>query len=517
MSKFYTSGKPFKLDEWNKLIRAVNDILKNPTGAGCEAVAPLDEVTDPHRWAKSDIREVRDALKKTCPDIAFSKELRLWKEEVIDEIETQMDKAWCNCEPQPDKFDSGEYPQSEVEAAPSPTKCCGAIENGVNCMTGCGGIHCYEYAFYSPFYPCIYKANAASALTIDSKYNIAFDKGTEFIESWNDTVTAARQVKQYQSMIDSMAASMDALIAKFKATCNSPTPPTSCQGLKSQICSLGKQIKFYQTQVDKYDADMMLVLPKIRPAETECNAAATENNTMSAALKGGHLPPDINHWSTTMQQWYKPNSLCWGNWFDPYTMDQIADVYNWMNGVDDENSQNGKGGVRPQAYQWWINNDSPTIHHNWGFIKIAPNGSPFLTGQQALWCCFSHGYPYELRANRVRCEPPIAVGMLNPCNPANGGPGDCEFYPWVDYKWYWGGGIYGDNTGCVEGAYVFEPINPPTSVELARTQSFHTEFKWTQKDLIGKDYRDKQDQFLDEYTNWYTNHPKYDNRHSAYC
>ncbi len=89
---------PYKISDWNDLIRRVNDILENPPeDENCPAVDPIDEVTAPHIWRKSDIREVQNKLKETCPDIEFEAIDGMWKQSTIDEIEDAMLQAWCNC------------------------------------------------------------------------------------------------------------------------------------------------------------------------------------------------------------------------------------------------------------------------------------------------------------------------------------------------------------------------------------------------------------------------------------
>jgi len=93
---YYDLNRPFSIDDWNQLIRDVNDILQNPDD-GCDPIDPLDEVSDPHRWSVDDIQAVRDKLIETCPDISFSEELRLWAPGPIDQIEAAMSEAWCNC------------------------------------------------------------------------------------------------------------------------------------------------------------------------------------------------------------------------------------------------------------------------------------------------------------------------------------------------------------------------------------------------------------------------------------
>jgi hypothetical protein len=91
-------------DDWNNIIQQVNEVLQNPPAdTDCEAQPTLDEVSTGHLWSKDDIREVQDALKETCDDISFDTIPDLWKQSIIDEINTAIGQAWCNCEPEEDE------------------------------------------------------------------------------------------------------------------------------------------------------------------------------------------------------------------------------------------------------------------------------------------------------------------------------------------------------------------------------------------------------------------------------
>jgi len=97
MSAYYDLSRPYHINDWNNLIGAVNGRIQYPPPAtGCDGLDPLEYVTDPHRWAVSDVQEMRDKLSETCKDISFSAELDLWKPEIIDEIEAAMNQAWCD-------------------------------------------------------------------------------------------------------------------------------------------------------------------------------------------------------------------------------------------------------------------------------------------------------------------------------------------------------------------------------------------------------------------------------------
>lgn len=86
----------WKLTDWNDIIQRVNDLSQNPD-SGCDALEPLEEVTDPHRWSVMDIETVRDRLLEICKDNEFSAETVKWKQDIVDEINAAIATGWCDC------------------------------------------------------------------------------------------------------------------------------------------------------------------------------------------------------------------------------------------------------------------------------------------------------------------------------------------------------------------------------------------------------------------------------------
>jgi len=86
----------FTLDNWNDIIRQVNDLAQNPPD-GCDPVDTLEEAEAPHKWSKDDIQQVQDNLTEICKDNSFSDIPDLWKQDTIDEINDAISQGWCNC------------------------------------------------------------------------------------------------------------------------------------------------------------------------------------------------------------------------------------------------------------------------------------------------------------------------------------------------------------------------------------------------------------------------------------
>lgn len=90
-------GRVLTRAEWNELIQEVNAIITDPPD-GCEPLEPLEEVDPKHRWKKSDIREIQEALSETCPEIEWEEIPAKWQESILDEIREKFAEAWCECE-----------------------------------------------------------------------------------------------------------------------------------------------------------------------------------------------------------------------------------------------------------------------------------------------------------------------------------------------------------------------------------------------------------------------------------
>lgn len=88
---------PFTRADYNALIDEVNVVITSPP-SGCEPLSPLEHVGPKHRWAKSDIRRIHEAITATCPDITFAPIPMAWKQSTIDEIRDKLTQAWCNCD-----------------------------------------------------------------------------------------------------------------------------------------------------------------------------------------------------------------------------------------------------------------------------------------------------------------------------------------------------------------------------------------------------------------------------------
>lgn len=87
----------FTRDDWNLIIEQVNLLAESPP-PGCTAKSRLELVGPNHIWTQDDVQQVRDKLTELCADHAFSADLKLWRQSIIDEINTAIVSGWCDCE-----------------------------------------------------------------------------------------------------------------------------------------------------------------------------------------------------------------------------------------------------------------------------------------------------------------------------------------------------------------------------------------------------------------------------------
>ena len=73
------SSSPWKITDWNEIIQRINTLAQNPD-EGCDPIAPLDEVADPHKWSKGDISAAQSKLLAICNENTFAATPDLWKQ-----------------------------------------------------------------------------------------------------------------------------------------------------------------------------------------------------------------------------------------------------------------------------------------------------------------------------------------------------------------------------------------------------------------------------------------------------
>jgi hypothetical protein len=92
------SDTPWKITDWNvEIIQPINTLAQSPD-QGCDPISPLDEVADPHKWSKADISAAQNKLLAICDENTFGATPDLWKQSIVDELNSAIGRGWCGCQ-----------------------------------------------------------------------------------------------------------------------------------------------------------------------------------------------------------------------------------------------------------------------------------------------------------------------------------------------------------------------------------------------------------------------------------
>lgn len=515
MSKYYQPDKPFSIDNWNTLIKDINAILTHPPpGTGCQPLEPLQEVTAPHLWRMDDVKEVRDKLKETCPEIAFEAELVLWRQKIIDEIEEEMGKAWCDCisGDEIDEHMVQVYSWTLILASPyntpvsseTGTRCCGTTITSSPCGI-CKGLHCHEAIYTGDYYPHWGDENAAYFNQMCSHYTKAYNATYNWILSINRMLQYRKDIQRWQDAVDRNVARVDELIREYTAKCLATEPAPDCPQLCSQIQYYGENANDVQRKVDESYGKFMAEYAKLDGYLAEADAAAEENWTAAVSLMP-RFPCDVNliqaHW------WEEVQDVAWGKWFDPRKDDKVADPMSYQLGM--------RTPLENRAYvQAFVRNEplSGSNASTLGEIRVTPNGLPFMSGQHGKLNQRVYAMPFYKVQHRWRCESLVGWG----CEPE---PGNCQFPEFDPVEpIYWSQKNYLASNcagGCTSFcAWLYAPL-PPHDPQSKGAESIYLHIE-RPAGKRGKDYTQEQREEWEKYAKWYEEHPKYDNRHEKYC
>lgn len=479
MSAYYDDG-PFKIDQWNKLIEDVNEKLQNPPG-NCDPIDPLDTVEDPYIWLVEDVEKVREKIKQTCPDIEFTKDTVIWKKEIINEIESKMDEMWCDCEEcdySTEVLGEHTVDMTFAEGYPGYDGGTDGTSSGSSGFCSfCPALDYLEWYVLEQFMPEVETYNENIYNQIHASDLIASEAVNDFQYYLERTLTYANQIDTKQAELDTLVRQVDSYIAMYESlNCDAPAEEniTHCAAIKTQICNAGNLAKTKQTSLntayDKFVEYYDLMEEKRILADTK--AAQNVIETASLLMR---LP---NDWYGTL--WaislILAAKLDWWKSFNPKNPDCTV---------------------------------KPTIIHTrkmWGsfpqfVINISPNGTPIFSAQGAdrLLIEATMGH-YQVHTRDRCCAFPISCAPLD----------TCDWTPWTYMDWYW---TFGD-------VYQAIPIRP--GIDPIPDLSWYSGH-WNQLSVYGKldhlrlDFTEERDEFFNSHRDWYTEHPKYDNRHEEYC
>lgn len=496
MMAHYETDKPYTIDNWNGLVGDVNDILQNPPeDTDCEPIDELDEVEDPHRWAVVDVEEMRDKLQETCASISFTTELVLWKEEIIDEIVDQLDDAWCDCEgdipdepPYTDQNIIDSRPYAIVAAATGSVGCCGNVINSAPCVL-CPGLHCKETEYEGVWVPNVYNDNIANNAAVTASYSPAWQAIADVVRSWHDMKDTTVEILKYQGFVDDDVEEIDDLIEQYNAA-----DPVDQPGIAAQICAAGYWTDYYQGKVDDAVDIWNTASATLDSALVQSESLAEDNLAAVAQYQVRH-EPDVNAVTEIFRDAFTEEA--WLKGFNPYTDPYLCDKGRYFSGTRVDGVD-----FLPLFTIFYANTvNNPTTAYNFYRVDCSPEGTLIITQPRAYNYLRRYAQTYYRRRYRVRCE---VVACGSPCVTWK------DWNPWDTIWWSqnWRcGGMCGR---------VWAPLPEPDLGALG-TDNFYLRVRRPIGRAPGVDNSDKQAEYRAEYDDWYTEHPKYDNRHEAYC
>ncbi len=492
MSEYYNIDDPYSIDNWNHLIQDINNILQNPPeGSDCEPIDVLPEVSDPHKWSQRDITNARDALQQTCPEISFSTDIVKWKAEIIDEIESQMDQAWCDC--------SG---QQGPNVRTIPNTCHhGGDFDGSSCeemSDGKSGVYntavlCdnpyVEYNWSSTYYPPTQATNTSLANQSSEFADDAYDAYLLYQVAWNAMMATAPVIRQKQELIDLYASLVDYNIAGLEACAGNPI----CEApYRAAICDYGTEAKEAQETLESYLTFFLQKYNEMVQHEIDCDTNAQQALSLALQMQPRY-PVDVNLTGSIMGFL---GGLAWKSKFKPSDNGTIREVNRYSSSTALEVLPTVVLLVGSSA---WFNCIATSVFG----VRISPNGYPFFL-PTPYGLVTTTGVPILTGRIRTKCE----QWGGNTCpDPVTGE--DVEACEWESWRTRY----------CANSAPGFSDCAYLCAWERSKWSfDYYAAFEGTvYSNSSTKDYTQDQVDFCNRYLNWYDEHPPYDNRHEAYC
>lgn len=219
----------WKRTDWNGIITRVNSLAASPPpDTDCDPVPPLSLVGPNHIWTIDDVLQVRDKLNEICSDTGWSAELRLWSQELVDEINDAIAAGWCNCEP-------------EEECRPDCSNAQGIVTTYVGSYTasGCCVASGNPDGATSADIAAIYDAGWAADLACDN-----------YAQNQMLACVANDELKVLEDELDAFEAALDAAIAYRDTVCVPGGDPTTCAQAQQQVTWAQDDVDWKQGEVD---------------------------------------------------------------------------------------------------------------------------------------------------------------------------------------------------------------------------------------------------------------------------
>jgi hypothetical protein len=245
---------PWTRDDWNDIIRRVNDLAQNPPDdTDCDPLSTIEEVGPSHVWARSDIEEVQNKLVEICDENTFSAELRLWAQEIIDEIEAAIANGWCGC---------------EEECVPECSNAHGNVEEYCGSFTTSECHNCNVDG-------CPDTCTAESRQLATAQGGVANSKIGQWADAWSAYCSLDAQVRELQAQLDALEAQLAALEQARDQACASGDEE-ACNAAQAAVDAK-------QGEVDAKQADLDQKTQQRDQKQQEADAYEQEAETAAAA------------------------------------------------------------------------------------------------------------------------------------------------------------------------------------------------------------------------------------------
>jgi hypothetical protein len=256
-------------EDWNNIIQQVNNLAQNPDSS-CDPVDTLEEVGPDHIWTKTDINDVQNKLIEICGDNSFSAELRLWAQDIIDEINDAIANGWCDCNPCLPECSNAQGNVEIYGGSFSVTDCrnCGECGSGT-CPPTCTQA----------------ERNAAVAAG-----NLANSKIGDWADAWSAYCTLSDEVDKLQKELDALQDQLDALNDQLDAletardeACAHGTPE-ECAAAQAAVDAKQAELDAKQAELDAKTNERDAKLSEADGYEAEAETAAAESISLANAV-----------------------------------------------------------------------------------------------------------------------------------------------------------------------------------------------------------------------------------------
>jgi hypothetical protein len=308
------SDSPWTRDNWNGIIRRVNELAANPP-SGCDPIEPLPEVGPDHIWTKSDVGAVQDKLAAICKDNTFTSE-ELWKQSLISEIEEALSKGWCDCNDcldmcpnagSPEQIYLGSWGAARIHVGTAHYECSGHSDDIDDVLQKCRDVAAPSYT--------------SADVT---QYLGYLSEASRQTQEW---IIAATRVCMYKGQIDQlrdMLAAAERRLADAQKSvsryCVPDGDPVACSDARDEVQAASEAIKSIQSAL--VNTQQKLATEETKRDTASANADAAVQSSWALGETFGPNEPSL---AVNLIQFYRTLQKPWGHL---YTCDNPNDYPN---------------------------------------------------------------------------------------------------------------------------------------------------------------------------------------------